>query len=266
MFPPKFPPLRLKQTASALLMLAGLLFTGVAFRSHSTSPESEVESDCLEVLSQDTRIDTKALDSLDKRSNETRQTLQKSLGQPYCFLPKTSLRAGAITERAVYRLPNDGRAILAFENDRLVSYGREPVAYPPARQKEVELKKSWDLQAGSAIGDGYRIASGLGDLSIEMDGEVYAPASGVAYGRYATISQGELTHSDSACLLFESPQFPGYLLQLCGLEKRRLGAVEQAERLGRVKGYLHLSLLRRDGAWVFVPPSEELLSQLLREP
>ncbi len=261
----KISKLSRKQISSAGLMLGALLFTGLAFRSSAPPLESNVDTSCLEIVNTETTLQSEQLNNLNLKLNQERATIRQMLGNPYCLLPKTSIRSGVITEREAYRLTDDSRAILAYEGNKLIGYALEPVKLPQSNQKEITLRQTWSLQAGESI-EGHRVVSGLGDLSVALQDEVYAPADGMVYGRFVLISKGSLSHSESDCLIFSSSQLPAYLLQLCGLGKRRLGVIQQGSPLGKAQGYLHLALLRQDREWVFVPPSPELLKLLLRKP
>ena len=264
-----FPRLKLKlsrkQISSAGLLLGALLFTSLAFRSKGPSQDSTLDNRCLEIVNGDVTLPAQQLDKLKNHLGNKRTTIQQLLGQPYCLLPKTSIRSGVITEREAYRLEDDSWIIVAYESDNLIGYARDPSKSPHPSQKEISLRQTWSLQAGESI-EGHRVVSGLGDLSVTLQDEVYAPADGIVYGRFVLISEGTLTQSQRDCLIFSSPQLPAYLLQLCGLDKRRLGLVKQGGVLGKAQGYLHLALLRHDQQWVFVPPSTDLLKRLLRKP
>ena len=262
----KISKLNRKQISSAGLMLGALLFTGLAFRSSAPTPDSNVDTSCLETLNTETTLQIEQLNKLDNNLGKERATIHQLLGQqPYCLLPKTSIRSGIITEREAYRLTDDSRAILAYEGGKLIGHARDPAKQPQSSQKEITLRQTWSLQAGESI-EGHRVVSGLGDLSVALQDEVYAPADGMVYGRFVLISKGSLSHSESDCLIFSSSHLPAYLLQLCGLGKRRLGLIQQGSPLGKAQGYLHLALLRQDREWVFVSPSPELLKLLLRKP
>jgi len=254
-----------KQVSSAALMLAALLFTGLAFRSKGPPQDSNLDDRCLEIVNAGAQLPAQKLDNLRNYLSNKRTAVRQLLGQPYCLLPKTAVRSGVITEREAYRLGDDIWAILAYENDSLIGYARDPVKLAQPSQKEISLRQTWSLQAGESI-EGHRVVSGLGDLSVALKDEVYAPADGIVYGRFVLISEGTVTQSQQDCLVFSSPQIPAYLLQLCGLDKRRLGFVKRGGVLGKAQGYLHLALLRHDEQWVFVSPSPDLLKRLLRKP
>lgn len=125
-----------------------------------------------------------------------------------------------------------------------------PVVNEPAR--EIQIQQAWQLQPGDAIGQ-YRIAAGLGDISIDLDGgKVYAPFTGRVQPNVAD------------CVLFSSPELPAYLFRLCGLKQPRLGPIQQGQAIGSGE-YLHFATLRKlpEGTWTIVEPSRSILEQLL---
>ncbi len=126
---------------------------------------------------------------------------------------------------------------------------------PPAVNEPVrtiQIQQSWQLQPGEAIG-AYRIAAGLGDISIDLKGgKVYAPFA------------GRIQPNVTDCVLFSSPEVPAYLFRLCGLKQPRLGSVRQGQAIGS-GDYLHFATLRKlpEGTWTLVEPSRSILEQLL---
>lgn len=131
--------------------------------------------------------------------------------------------------------------------------------WPTPRSSEpvriIQVEQTWQLQPGDAIGD-YRIAAGLGDISIELaGGKVYAPF------------EGRVQPNVPDCVLFSSPEVPAYLFRLCGLRQPRLGPVKQGQTIGSGQ-YLHFAALRKlpEGTWTIVEPSRSILERLLKPP
>lgn len=123
----------------------------------------------------------------------------------------------------------------------------------PARQ--IQIQQSWQLQAGDQVKE-YRVAAGLGDISIALrGGKVYAPFTGRI--------QPNLTD----CVLFSTPEIPAYLFRFCGLSQPRLGAIQQGESIGSGE-YLHFAMLRKlpEGNWTIVEPSRSMLEKILSKP
>ncbi|MBF2075886.1 MAG: hypothetical protein IGS50_19300 [Synechococcales cyanobacterium C42_A2020_086] len=125
----------------------------------------------------------------------------------------------------------------------------------PVPLRTIQIQQAWQLQSGDSVGE-YRIAAGLGDVSLELNGgTVYAPFS------------GQVQPTDHQCVLFSSPEVPAYLFRLCGLKQPRLGEVRQGDAIG-AGAYLHFATLRRqpEGTWTFVEPSRSILERLLQPP
>ncbi len=130
---------------------------------------------------------------------------------------------------------------------------------PPATSNEppraVELSQQWVLQPGDRIG-GYRIAGGLGDISVELRGKpVYAPTA------------GRVQMNREGCVIFSSDEIPAYLFRFCGLKQPNLGAIQPGEIIGTAD-YFQFATLRRqpDGKWAFVETSKEMLEKTLQKP
>ncbi len=118
--------------------------------------------------------------------------------------------------------------------------------------RTIQIQQSWQLKPGDTIGD-YRIAAGLGDISIELKGgKVYAPF------------EGRVQPNIPDCVIFSSPEVPAYLFRMCGLNQPRLGAVKQGDAIGS-GDYLHFATLRKlpEGTWTIVEPSRSILERLL---
>ena len=121
-----------------------------------------------------------------------------------------------------------------------------PIAPPPLHQQ-------WELQAGDRI-SGHEIVSGLGDLSIELNGQaVYAPFK----GKTAIDTRG--------CVYFETPEVPNYQFRLCGLKQPRLGTIDRGDRMA-IADTLRFATLRKhpSGKWAIVEPSRQILETLLK--
>ncbi|MCU0568056.1 MAG: hypothetical protein MUF49_15835 [Oculatellaceae cyanobacterium Prado106] len=124
----------------------------------------------------------------------------------------------------------------------------------PDFQREIQIQQTWQLQPGNRVADRLVLA-GLGDISLELNGQAAAPFTGKA----EINSQG--------CVLFTGADVPAYLFRLCGLERPRLGHLKQGEAIGSGK-ILHVATLRKqpDGSWTIVEPDQELLMRLLPKP
>lgn len=129
----------------------------------------------------------------------------------------------------------------------------------PSRSTEptrtIKIQQSWQMQIGDTIGN-HRIAAGLGDISIELNGDsAYAPFA------------GRLQPNIAGCVLFSSPEVPAYLFRLCGLNQPRLGEIRPGEAIG-AGSYLHFATLRKqpDGTWTMVEPAKDVLERILQKP
>lgn len=124
---------------------------------------------------------------------------------------------------------------------------------PSEPVRTIQIDQTWQLQPGDQIGS-YRIAAGLGDISIDLaGGKVYAPF------------EGRVQPNVPNCVLFSSPELPAYLLRLCGLQRPQLGPVKQGQAIGGGQ-YLHFATLRKlpEGTWTIVEPSRSMLERLLK--
>jgi hypothetical protein len=116
-----------------------------------------------------------------------------------------------------------------------------------------KLHQRWELQAGDRI-SGYEIISGLGDLSIELNGKsVYAPFN------------GKTTIDTRGCVYFETPEVPNYQFRLCGVKQPHLGALNRGDSIASAD-ILRFATLRKhpSGKWAIVEPSKQILETLLK--
>ncbi len=119
--------------------------------------------------------------------------------------------------------------------------------------KPPELHQKWELQAGDRIA-GYEVVSGLGELSLELQGKaVYAPV------------RGKTSIDARNCVYFESPEIPNYQFRLCGLHNPHIGPLRQGEEIGTVN-QLRFAALRQhpSGKWAIVEPSKQILEKILK--
>ncbi|MBW4520437.1 MAG: M23 family metallopeptidase [Scytolyngbya sp. HA4215-MV1] len=120
---------------------------------------------------------------------------------------------------------------------------------------DIQLYQQWQLQPGDTIA-GRSVTGGLGDISIELDGNaVYAPFD------------GKVDPTKANCVLFSSPDVPGYLFRFCGLTAPKLGDVLQGDPIG-TGNHLEFAALRKqsDGRWAMVEPAKSILERTLRKP
>jgi hypothetical protein len=125
-------------------------------------------------------------------------------------------------------------------------------AVPP---RQLQIEQTWQLQPGSSVA-GYRVLSGLGDISIETEGDrIHAPFD------------GKVEPHQEDCVIFSSPHVPAYLLRLCGVQRPKFGEVREGEVIGQSQ-FLQFAVLRRqpNGQWALVEPSNRILEKTLRKP
>lgn len=275
---PKFVLIMLVGAASIALLILTLEF----FKYRGNNRIRNADGICQQIIKPDAIINQTKLNQLQVKEGVHKTAIREILGDPYCLLPKTSIRSGVITEREAYPKSEDLRLIVAYENNQYLGYGLEKTSenqwgrfFHQSSQdspiiKQIELKKVWEIQAGQLIA-GHRVVSGLGDISLEFKGAIAAPAMGIVERNFVLVSDRTLIKTPSDCILFSSPQMPGYLLKVCGLKQRHLGIVNQGVSIGKTNGYLHLSLLsfRKDenqvSKWIYVSPSSKLIEKLLRQ-
>ena len=118
----------------------------------------------------------------------------------------------------------------------------------------LQIQQQWQLQPGDLIA-GHRVMGSLGDISIELNGDaVYAPVD------------GRIQPNKANCVVFEGAEIPAYVFRLCGLDRPKLGIVQQGDAIGSGDA-LQFATLRRqpDGKWAMVEPSVQILEQTLRK-
>jgi hypothetical protein len=141
-------------------------------------------------------------------------------------------------------------AVMIFLNS---ACSAEHSTEPP---RTIQIQQVWQLQPGDTIG-GHRVAAGLGDISIDLNGDsAYAPFGGQVQPLQPDVNN---------CVVFSSPEIPAYLFRLCGLQNLMLGEVEQGDVIGS-GAYLHFATLRKqtDGTWAMVEPAHDILERILR--
>ena len=246
---------------------ATLLKSVVRWQPAETFAAASLRDSCLTVTNGEGTVPAAKSEGVAQLVGKNRQEVTKALGAPYCQLPKTSVRSGAILDRSLYQLEGDRQMVVAFEGDRIIGYGIDPPAdgnvHGTGDRHDFDLRQSWGWLPGAQVAD-RSVVGGLGSIALAMDGPVHAPMDGVVYEQAALVAEGQLSRLPSSCGVFTSVQLPAYAVQLCGLRDRRVGAVTQGQVLGRSEGFLHVSVLRREGnQWMFVPPSPEIVEQIL---
>ncbi len=258
--------LHVHQISGMGLTLAAFVLAFISFNYGGSRVAVSLDADCQEVIRSEAILDPNQLVQLEGREDASRQDMHQLLGQPYCLLPKVSIRFETITEREAYLTPDKGRIILAYENDRYIGYSIDPLPQPKRSQVELELRRTLGVQSGEQIAN-RRVVAGLGDLSLESTGEVYAPTNGHVEANFALISEGTMTRGANDCVLFTSPQLPTYMSRLCGLKKRNVGSIQQNKAIGETNGYLHVALLSlrrnedRSLKWMYVSPSPDFVKR-----
>lgn len=120
---------------------------------------------------------------------------------------------------------------------------------------DVPLYQSWQLKPEDAIA-GYKVAGGLGDISIVLDGKpVFAPYDGDTF------------LDQRGCLYFSTPTIPAYLFRYCGLRSPTIGSLKQGQPLGTATILQFAALLKQpDKTWAIVEPDRTLLQRTLKTP
>ena len=234
-----------------------------------TVTEAGLRDECLEVTNPDGMVPGDKANGVAQFIGKAPKELTKNLGVPYCSLPKTSMRSGAILERSLYPLEGDRLMVVASEGDRVIGYdvessvGGDDANNIAEERHDFDLRQSWGWLTGSRVSERV-VVGGLGSIALATDGPIYAPEDGVIYQEAALVAEGQLSRLPDSCAVFGSVQLPGYAVQLCGLRDRKVGEVEKGEVIGRGEALMHLAVLRRDGKqWMFVPPSPEIVERVL---
>ncbi|NEQ98159.1 MAG: hypothetical protein F6K30_15815, partial [Cyanothece sp. SIO2G6] len=134
----------------------------------------------------------------------------------------------------------------------LLISGCQPANHVAPPHRALTIQQNWELKPGNLVA-GHRISGGLGDLSIEMNGDaLYAPFAGTLH-----------PHRQH-CVIFDSPEVPAYLFRFCDIERPRLGELHQGETMGRGQ-MLQFATLRKQpsGEWAIVEPAQDILERIL---
>ncbi|MGD1938750.1 MAG: hypothetical protein ACFCA4_14530 [Cyanophyceae cyanobacterium] len=262
-------PWRLAWLSSLAVGSAALIVSAGRWQQGTTVTDAGLRDQCVEVTNAQGEVAAEKANGAAALVGKNRQALTKALGAPYCALPKTSVRAGAVVDRSLYQLPGDREMVVALEGDKVIGYGIESASGggdgAVGDRQDFDLRQSWSWLTGSTVAD-REVIGGLGSVALVMDGPVYAPMDGVVFGEAALVAEGQLSRLPDSCAVFTSVQLPAYAVQLCGLRDRTVGDVIKGKEIGRGNGLVHLAVLRRDGKqWMFVPPAPEIVEQILGE-
>ncbi|NES95788.1 MAG: hypothetical protein F6K32_11250 [Desertifilum sp. SIO1I2] len=278
--------LKVTKKHASLISLASLTCLSFAFafillRNQVSRVPVISESVCQQIVKEDAAVTPSQISQLQGKEGVEKASIRQALGSPYCILPKTSIRSGVITEREAYQTDDKGRLIIAYESDRYLGYGLESSQtggfWPFSTSKtfrpnlkQIDIKEIWENHSGQKIA-GYPVVGGLGDISLEYRGNIVAPLGGEVEGNFVLATETSLVKNTSDCVLYSTPQQPGYLLKLCGLKERNSGDLKAGETIGKTDGLLHLSLLtfRRSSnerpQWIYVSPSTQIIASVLSE-
>lgn len=115
--------------------------------------------------------------------------------------------------------------------------------------------QEWAMQPGDSLA-GYLIQSGLGDVSVRLDGDsLFMPFDGKVQPQ---------AEKENLCIILSSPDVPAYLFRLCGVRQPHLGERRQGETIGTGEVVAFATLRRQaDGTWAMVEPAKELIEQFL---
>ncbi|MDI9639312.1 hypothetical protein QM565_26760 [Geitlerinema splendidum] len=279
--------LKVSKKHASLISLVSLTCLSFAFafillRNQVSRTPVISEAVCQQIVKEDAAVTVSQISQLQGKEGVEKASIRQALGSPYCILPKTSIRSGVITEREAYQTDDKGRLIIAYESDRYLGYGLEsgqtgsgfwPFSTSETFRpnlKQIDIKEIWENHSGQKIA-GHPVVGGLGDISLEYRGNIVAPLGGEVEGNFVLATETSLVKNTSDCVLYSTPQQPGYLLKLCGLKERNSGEIKAGETIGKTDGLLHLSLLtfRRSSSerpqWIYVSPSTQLIASVLSE-
>jgi hypothetical protein len=121
--------------------------------------------------------------------------------------------------------------------------------------RNVNYYQKWSLQPGDNLA-GYRVHSGLGDISVQLEGKtLFMPFDGTVQPQ---------AEKENLCLILSSPEVPAYLFRLCGVENPKLGDRNQGDPIGNGDIVAFAAMRRQaDGTWAMVEPAKELIEQFL---
>ena len=136
----------------------------------------------------------------------------------------------------------------------LLNFATGCTQQPEISPRPIQLHQKWILQPGAEVA-GFKIAGGLGDISIELEGKsVRAPFN------------GKVQPNQADCVVFSSAEVPAYLFRFCGLKRPQLGNLQAGDVIGSGQA-LQFAALRRqpDGSWAIVEPAMDILERTIRQ-
>ncbi len=118
--------------------------------------------------------------------------------------------------------------------------------------RAIALQQQWTLNPGDEVA-GAAVIGSLGDISLYLNGKIYAPFDGEVEA-----SEQEI------CALYSTPEIPAYLFRLCGLDRVNYGSIKARQTIGK-GSYLSFATLRRqpDGTWIIVEPAKDVLEKAI---
>ncbi|NJN60287.1 MAG: hypothetical protein HC795_00985 [Coleofasciculaceae cyanobacterium RL_1_1] len=183
----------------------GLLALGTLSRMDDRPSPGLSDTDCTGAILVDATLTPETFAQIPSKIGQARAKVAQLIGSPYCSLPKVSVRYGAIAERDVYRMADERRVVVSYEDGTLLGVGVEalrrehsawqagvlqpqtmeepeaassnaaamitPLGAAAGRLQEVKVQQSWGVQIGDAIGTAEVIGS-LGDVSLAHRGRV----------------------------------------------------------------------------------------------
>jgi len=168
--------------------------------------------------------------------------LRRGLGR-WCGLLDTAMG---------HRLRLTGLLVMGLMLAPVLSSCREEAIAAP---RSIAVDQAWELSLGNVV-EGFRVVAGLGDVTMHLRGaRVRAPFNG----------EVQLSADGPDCIFFASPEVPAYLFRFCGINRPRVGQVDEGDAMGRAQ-YLHFATLRRqpEGTWAIVEPSTSVLERSLQ--
>jgi hypothetical protein len=121
--------------------------------------------------------------------------------------------------------------------------------------RNVTYYQDWSIEPGDNLA-GYQVQSGLGDISINLDGNnLFMPFDGTVQPQ---------AEKEDLCVVLSSPDVPAYLFRLCGMRQPRFGDHSQGQVIGSGDVVAFATMRRQaDGTWALVEPAKELIEQFL---
>jgi hypothetical protein len=111
--------------SGVMLALAGLLIDGQNIKQWFSQSRSKDTENCQAIVETDSRLSREQLAKLlTVPERDSKESIRKIVSEPYCRLPKLTVRSGVEAEREAYPLAFDPNTqlVILYEDDEYAGY------------------------------------------------------------------------------------------------------------------------------------------------